>query len=275
MNERQKYQQDLEQAVEQMDLTAINALLDQLDTLEQDSIQPEDPILFADRIRKLHQERTRGMVKFFNKRVILVAACLAVVLSVGAYAASKWQTFSFFNGGRLVTVTTTDPSVTQAGAKKIMEDDMNAPKNNGNISVAEPPKEYSSIEAAASAMGMLVLVPENTLELELNQIFAQGTDWGTKTIYLTYGKEGRRLGVTVMLDQPKDGSTVISYSDIHGRNMGTYKNAKGDSFHMLQDEKADYAYITSDEYGYIFIFEGFSNDEIYQVLDSTNFSAHK
>lgn len=119
MNERQQHQQDLEQAVDQMDLTAINTLLDQLDALEQDFIQAEDPMLFAARIRKLHQERTRGMVKFFNKKVILVAACLVVVLSVGTYAASKWQTFSFFDGGRLVTVTTTDPSVTQAGAEKL------------------------------------------------------------------------------------------------------------------------------------------------------------
>ena len=47
MNERQQHQQDLEQAVDQMDLTAINTLLDQLDALEQDFIQAEDPMLFA------------------------------------------------------------------------------------------------------------------------------------------------------------------------------------------------------------------------------------
>ena len=275
MNERQQHQQDLEQAVDQMDLTAINTLLDQLDALEQDFIQAEDPMLFAARIRKLHQERTRGMVKFFNKKVILVAACLVVVLSVGTYAASKWQTFSFFDGGRLVTVTTTDPSVTQAGAEKIMKDDMNTPKNDGNILIAEPPKEYPSIEAAASAMGMPVSAPENTLELKLSQILAQGTDWRKKNIYLTYGEEGRRIGVTVMVDEPKDGSTIISYSDIHGRNMGVYKNANGDSFHMIRDEKGDYAYISLEECIYVFIFEGCSDEEIHQVLDSTDFSVYQ
>lgn len=275
MNERQKYQKDLEQAVDQMDLTGISAILDQLDALEQNSIQPEDPILFAARIRKLHQERTRSMVSFFNKKTILVAACLAVVLSVGAYAAGKWQTFSFFNGGKVVTVTTTSPSVTQAQAQKMIEDDMAAPRNKGNILVAAPPKEYPSVEAAASAMGMLVAEPGNTLELQLGRIFAQSTDWGTKNIYLTYGEEGRRMGVTVMLDQPKDGSSVISYSDIEGRNMGTYKSAKGDSFHMIQDQNADYAYIGLGQYGYVVIFDGFSNQEIYQVLDSIDLSAYQ
>lgn len=275
MNERQKYQKDLEQAVDQMDLTGISAILDQLDALEQNSIQPEDPVLFAARIRKLHQERTRSMVSFFNKKIILVAACLAVILSVGAYAAGKWQTFSFFNGGKVVTVTTTSPSVTQAQAQKMIEDDMAAPRNKGNILVADPPKEYPSVEAAASAMGMLVAEPGNTLELQLGRIFAQSTDWGTKNIYLTYGEEGRRMGVTVMLDQPKDGSSVISYSDIEGRNMGTYKSAKGDSFHMIQDQNADYAYIGLGQYGYVVIFDGFSNQEIYQVLDSIDLSAYQ
>lgn len=275
MNERQKYQKDLEQAVDQMDLTGISAILDQLDALEQNSIQPEDPVLFAARIRKLHQERTRSMVSFFNKKTILVAACLAVVLSVGAYAAGKWQTFSFFNGGKVVTVTTTSPSVTQAQAQKMIEDDMVAPRNKGNILVADPPKEYPSVEAAASAMGMLVAEPGNTLELQLGRIFAQSTDWGTKNIYLTYGEEGRRMGVTVMLDQPKDGSSVISYSDIEGRNMGTYKSAKGDSFHMIQDQNADYAYIGLGQYGYVVIFDGFSNQEIHQVLDSIDLSAYQ
>lgn len=275
MNERQKYQKDLEQAVDQMDLTGISAILDQLDALEQNSIQPEDPVLFAARIRKLHQERTRSMVSFFNKKTILVAACLAVILSVGAYAAGKWQTFSFFNGGKVVTVTTTSPSVTQAQAQKMIEDDMAAPRNKGNILVADPPKEYPSVEAAASAMGMLVAEPGNTLELQLGRIFAQSTDWGTKNIYLTYGEEGRRMGVTVMLDQPKDGSSVISYSDIEGRNMGTYKSAKGDSFHMIQDQNADYAYIGLGQYGYVVIFDGFSNQEIHQVLDSIDLSAYQ
>lgn len=275
MNERQKYQKDLEQAVDQMDLTGISAILDQLDALEQNSIQPEDPVLFAARIRKLHQERTRSMVSFFNKKIILVAACLAVILSVGAYAAGKWQTFSFFNGGKVVTVTTTSPSVTQAQAQKMIEDDMAAPRNKGNILVADPPKEYPSVEAAASAMGMLVAEPGNTLELQLGRIFAQSTDWGTKNIYLTYGEEGRRMGVTVMLDQPKDGSSVISYSDIEGRNMGTYKSAKGDSFHMIQDQNADYAYIGLGQYGYVVIFDGFSNQEIHQVLDSIDLSAYQ
>lgn len=275
MNERQKYQKDLEQAVDQMDLTGISAILDQLDALEQNSIQPEDPVLFAARIRKLHQERTRSMVSFFNKKIILVAACLAVILSVGAYAAGKWQTFSFFNGGKVVTVTTTSPSVTQAQAQKMIEDDMAAPRNKGNILVADPPKEYPSVEAAASAMGMLVAEPGNTLELQLGRIFAQSTDWGTKNIYLTYGEEGRRMGVTVMLDQPKDGSSVISYSDIEGRNMGTYKSAKGDSFHMIQDQNGDYAYIGLGQYGYVVIFDGFSNQEIHQVLDSIDLSAYQ
>ena len=275
MNERQKYQKDLEQAVDQMDLTGISAILDQLDALEQNSIQPEDPVLFAARIRKLHQERTRSMVSFFNKKTILVAACLAVVLSVGAYAAGKWQTFSFFNGGKVATVTTTSPSVTQAQAQKMIEDDMVAPRNKGNILVADPPKEYPSVEAAASAMGMLVAEPGDTLALQLGRIFAQSTDWGTKNIYLTYGEEGRRMGVTVMLDQPKDGSSVISYSDIEGRNMGTYKSAKGDSFHMIQDQNADYAYIGLGQYGYVVIFDGFSNQEIHQVLDSIDLSAYQ
>lgn len=156
-----------------------------------------------------------------------------------------------------------------------MKDDMNTPKNDGNILIAEPPKEYPSIEAAASAMGMPVSAPENTLELKLSQILAQGTDWGTKNIYLTYGEEGRRIGVTVMVDEPKDGSTIISYSDIHGRNMGVYKNANGDSFHMIRDEKGDYAYISLEECIYVFIFEGCSDEEIHQVLDSTDFSVYQ
>ncbi len=57
--------------------------------------------------------------------------------------------------------------------------------------------------------------------------------------------------------------------------MGTYKSAKGDSFQMIQDEKGEYACAILGQYQYVVIFDGFSNQEIHQVLDSTDLSAYK
>lgn len=277
MEERQKCEQELDGAIDRMDLEAVERLLDRLDELEPSGITAEDPALFAARIRKLHKER-ESMMKHTGKKVILVAACLAAILSVGVYASGIWTQFDFRSGGKMVTVTTADGSMTAEEAHALAGD--TAPitaeeaEKQGAIVIREEPKEFASVAEASQALGMPIALPSEIKGLELADVSGQVSETG-KNFWATYGKEGRRLGVTVCLDQPvSDDMTVVSYSDIEGDVVGTYKNKAGDSFTLLRDEHGDYAVTRKGSYQYILIFEGFSEQEIHTVIDSTDLSAY-
>lgn len=274
MDGQRKELEQLDQAIDRMDLEAIGALLDRLDEREGETISPEDPALFAARIRKLHREKERIM-KHFTRKTILIAACLAAALSVGVYASGAWTHFDLFSGGRMVTVTTGDASMTEKEARELVKERTpEEAKADGAKVITLESQDYATPEAAAAALGIPAVMPKDTAKLPLDSVSAQDTGYG-KNIWVTYGKEGKILGVTILLDQPAEGATVVSYSDIEGETLAPYKSAKGDTFTRIRDENGDYAVTRAGDYQYVLIFAGFNEQEIRSVIDSADLSAYR
>lgn len=271
----------LEDAVDRMDLDAIQTLLDRMDEADPQTIAPEDPALFAARIRKLHQRRNPYMNKTY-KRTLITAACLTAALSIGVYASNAWKQFDFSQNGRIVTVTTGDTSMTEAEARAMAGQAADEIKGlskeqalaNGAVELSET-KMFQSPEEAAKALGIPVSIPANTAGLSLAGVEGQSSDTG-KSVWVTFEKGGKLLGVSVFLNEPESKDmTVISYSDIAGEDIGKYRSAHGDTFSLIQDEHGIYARFVSGTYEYIQIFSGFSEQEIHASLDSTDLSAYK
>lgn len=277
MDEQRDDLKKLDEAIDQMDIDAIGTLLDRLDERTGETIAPEDPALFAARIRKLQHER-ESIMKHFTKKTILIAACLAAALSVGVYASGVWTHFDLFSGGRMVTVTTNDGSMTEAEARELAKDTKTLSpqeaKAAGEKVITLESEEFASPEAAASALGIPAVMPGNTAGLALDSVSGQDTGFG-KNLWVVYGKEGRRLGVTIILDEPGENGTVVSYSDIEGETLTPYKSAKGNTFTRIRDEHGDYAVTRSGNYQYVLIFEGFDQQEIHSVIDSVDLSAYR
>lgn len=276
MDERQKHASELDEAVDRMDLEAINMLLDCLDELEAEKIVPEEPALFAARIRELQKKR-ESIMKHKNSKIILIAACLAAALSVGVYASGAWTNFSFFSNGRAVSVTTGDSSMTEAQARELVretEKEKVSPEDNRVVKSA-PPENFASVEEAAQKLQMPIVVPKDTKNMALKEASGQVQEW-CKTLWLTFGEEGHRLAVTIEETLPVDeDTTVVSYSDIQGENRGTYKSAKGDTFTLIRDEHGDYALAKAGNFEYVLIFENFTEQDIHSVIDSVDLSAYK
>lgn len=276
MDEKQEYMSQLDEAIDRMDLETVGALLDRMDALEPAAVSPEDPSLFAARIRKLQSER-ESMMKHKKTKIIL-AACLAAALSVGVYASGVWTHFDLFSGGRMVTVTAHDASMTKTEAGELAEEGKplspeEAKAAGDNVLVLES-KDYDTLEAAAASLNIPVVMPQNTAGLALESISGQDSQFG-KTLWVIYGTEGRRMGVTVILDQPaSEDSTVISYSDVEGETLAPYKSAKGITFTRIKDEHGDYAVARVGNYQYILIFEGFDEQELRSVIDSADLSVY-
>lgn len=276
MDERQKHLSKLDEAVDRMDLEAVNTLLDCLDELEMEKIVPEEPALFAARIRGLQKKR-ESIMKHKNTKVILIAACLAAALSVGVYATGAWTHFSFFSDGRAVTVATGDGSMTETQARELAREteiESVSPEDNRVVKLP-PPETFASAEEAAQKLQMPVAIPGEAKNMALQEASGQVQEW-CKTLWLTYGEEGHRLAVTIEQALPVDeDTTVVSYSDIQGENRGTYRNAKGDSFTMIRDEHGDYALAQAGDYQYVVIFENFTEQDIHSVLESVDLSVYK
>ena len=286
MNQKQKILRELDAAIDGMDLDGIDRNLTRLTALEPHKIEAEDAKLFAARIKKLDKERNYKMKNKKTMRIVLVAAAILTVTSIGVYASGVLDHFTFAEGDRIATVQTTT-SMTEAEAQKLVED----AKSDSSEKASQPESEdytFESVEEAENKLDFKLAVPAKMPELALVEVSGESIKWGdgmeSRTICTLYGDpDSKAVGITVekRIVNPDSDYTSISISDMDENSMGEYKSKSGRVYamHSESDDSGERtAHIAKTEIGnyeYALIFVGFEENEMHEIIDSADLSLYK
>lgn len=289
LKDRKQILAELDAAIEEQNLDAIERGLEALSQAETHPIAPEDPMVFCAAIKKLDKEQ-RTMKKPIYK-IAIVAAAVAL-LSVGVYAASALNLFSFRQGDRFVTMRTTE-SMTEQEARELVEGDASAREENtagvsqeavGQADVEE--FTFATPEQAAAKLDLKLPLPAAMPELPLSSatgsVMRFGENYEDRTVWLNYGDPAdKAFGVTVIREILPEGEAVTSYTthDMDEGSLGRYKSKSGTEYTILSESNEDgslTAHIATTmmgEYEYSLVFVGFSQAERNAVIDSTDLSS--
>lgn len=286
MNEKLEIQKRLDTAIDMMDQQEIERNLACLNAMDIRSIEAEDAKAFAARIKKL-EVRNQSMIK--NKkssRIILIAAAVAIMATVGVYASGVLTRFTFAHNDRYAVVQTTE-SMTASEAQKMAEETIDAPQTNrAECEEANSEEfEFKTIEEAEKKLDMKVVLPKKMPNLPLTPVSAQsikseGVETGT--IWATYGDpDSKAFGITVQKTIVTGSDiTIVSTSDMDEGSIGEYKSKSGVKYTMLSESDdsgertARIATVTKGDYEYSLIFVGFSEKEMHEIIDSVDLSAY-
>lgn len=153
METRRDLQRELDQAIDVMDMDAVEDLLGQLTGIEPTIPVAEDSRLFAARVKRLEKEQ-QPMKMNRTTRMTLIAAAIVASLSLGVYAASNMSSFTFERGGQLVHIK--GDGLTQQDAKEAADSVADALKGKG----AAPQLEISFDSEKADFKNGAIIVRE-------------------------------------------------------------------------------------------------------------------
>lgn len=150
-----------------------------------------------------------------------------------------------------------------------------------NLSVTEKETaDYASAQEAAKALGLPLALPEipDGMAFASAKASSLGDDKGQsfgKTMWVNYDGEKRSLGITVDWMKISEKITAVTYHGIEPGSGGSYKTAKGYEFTTVREDGSDIATIFCGEYEYTLVFNGFTESERRQMLDSVDLSVYQ
>lgn len=288
MNKKAKLMMDIDNAIDRQDMDAVGHGLEALSSVLS-PIAAEEPLLFSARIKKLSKEKHIMSRPEVSLKIIIAAAAVAV-LGVGAYAASTLNWFSFANNDNFVTVRTTG-SMTEQEARELVGESYPDPDALPEGALAQTagsePFTFDSVEEAARALDMRLVLPGSMPDMALENVQAQTADFGgmeTRTAWINYADDdGRRFGVTVVRSIIPAGSDITSYTQnkIDPGSYGTYKSKSGAQYKTMTESNPDgtltahIATTTVGEYEYALVFVGFDEAQRQAIIDSADLSPMK
>ena len=285
MNEKQKILRELDAAIDGMDLDGIDRNLTRLTALEPHKIEAEDVKLFAARIKQLDKERNYKMKNGKTIRIVLVAAAILTVTSIGVYASGVLNRFTFAYGDRITTVQTTE-SMTEAEAQKLV-DDAKSDSTEGASEAESENYTFKTVEEAENKLDTKIAVPAKMPEFELTEMTGQSVKWGdgmeSRTVWALYGSpDSKAVGITVdkRIVKPDSEFTSIAISDMDENSMGEYKSKSGRIYVMFSESDdsgkrtARIAKTEIGNYEYALVFAGFEEAEMHEIIDSADLSVY-
>ncbi len=288
MKSKNQILKELDAAIDAMDMSAVERGLLELGSGESGpSVTPGAPRLFAAKIIKLNEEKTKMKYSRKHIRAAIVAAAV-LLMGVTAYAAVTGSLFTFTMGDRYVTVRSDEEMTEQEALDMAKESVESRPVEGANVVYAEPAeKTFNSVEEAEAGMDMIIPMPSKMPEMKLDSATGQIIEWSEgsemRTVWLTYSDDADRLfGVTVMRDIIPAGepSTRLSESDMDEGSLGSYTSKTGVTYDTLTESDetgertAHIATVTIGEYQYSLVFYGFDDAERFAVIDSVDLSAY-
>lgn len=285
MNEKQKILRELDAAIDGMDLDGIDRNLTRLTALEPHKIEAEDVKLFAARIKQLDKERNYKMKNGKTIRIVLVAAAILTVTSIGVYASGVLNRFTFADGDRITTVQTTE-SMTEAEAQKLV-DDAKSDSTEGASEAESENYTFKTVEEAENKLDTKIAVPAKMPEFKLTEMTGQSVKWGdgmeSRTVWALYGSpDSKAVGITVdkRIVKPDSEFTSIAISDMDENSMGEYKSKSGRIYTMYSEsddsgeKTARIARTVIGNYEYALVFVGFEEAEMHEIIDSADLSVY-
>lgn len=285
MKDEKQLLKELDQAIDQMDLRAIDDGLDALSAMETNPIAAEDAKLFSARIQKqskgsFHMQKSRKALK--------IAVCAAVIMLVGvtAYAAGATRLFQFHTNDQVANIRTTQ-SMTDKEANELMNTihDSAEEPNSENTAAPSDYITFDSAQDAAKQMDMQIIMPERMPDLPFESATGNSNDLGNGakqgTVWLNYGSpEDKLFGMTVSrtILPPDSDTTFYSGAYVDEGSISTYKSKSGMTYTMAKEsdpageKTATIATISVGEYDYALVFFGFEKAEYEAVIDSLDLS---
>jgi len=262
----------LDHAIDQMNISEVEKQLATLEDIATFKVFGNDSELFARRIIIENRREVEYMNKSFKKYRILVA-CLVLLVTLGVtagYASGLFSKFKFYNETTTVEIRT-DQNINNDDAQR-MAQDAEADYYEEHEIVDKPTvMTYSSIEETEEAVGLKIVIPSyipKDFRME-DGISVYDTLDNNYNIYVTYTskvQENRMLGVTIITQNYKEGSTVVTVRD--SVYQDDYITPSGNHFTMLSEDGCEIASIDMNKMQYALIFMGVAEEEMYQVIDS-------
>lgn len=280
MEEKKKLLNEIDVAIDAMDLSIIKTKLDDLQKMEQDAIIVEDSRLFAARIIELERSEHHMLIPKKQMKTILIAVMIAI-MGMTAYAATSLYRYRFWEGDRYVSVRTTN-EMSEEEARAFVNDNLQE-IDSEEVTLQADTKDYSfsTVEEATQNLDMIIPIPAAMPEMQLEPIEASvitfGDDSEIRTVWITYTDiHSRRLGLTVVREVMNGDSTSFSSADMDPGSSGTYKSKSGIKFDTLTESNSDgsmTAHIATTvvgQYEYSLIFEGFDQEQREDIIDSAD-----
>ena len=303
MKNKQQILEELEAAIDRMDMREIDSGLAHLSSVEAQKIEAEEVGLFSARIQKLSEEKQK-MKQVRTPIKVIVAAALVLAMSVTAFAASRgWNIFTVQSesGNRFAIVQTTE----QMSDEQLQEwvkglDDLDVTYLDGTEQTGETISghtgldmlRFDSIEQAGAELNIPVVLPSAMPEMQINLIMGYKDPEVGSTGYFDFIDDaGRMLDISITRTNlpanpsPDEAFVVGTYVELDGAgSMGTYTSASGVAFTTITETEADregrtthiaIASLHNGRYQYAITFHGFDEAERNRIIDSIDFSAFR
>lgn len=280
MEEKKKLLNEIDVAIDAMDLSIIKTKLDDLQKMEQEAIIVEDSRLFAARIIELERSEHHMLIPKKQMKTILIAAMIAI-MGMTAYAATSLYRYSFGEGDRYVRVRTTS-EMSEEEARAFVNDNLQEIDSEEMVlQVDTKDYSFSTVEEATQKLDMIIPIPAAMPEMQLESIEASVITFGDEseicTVWITYTDiHSRMLGLTVVREVMNGDSTSYSSADMDPGSLDTYKSESGIEFNTLTESNSDgsmTAHIATTvigQYEYSLIFEGFDQEQREDIIDSAD-----
>ena len=289
MKNKQQILTELEAAIDRADMSEIDRGLDDLSSVETQTIEAEDARLFSARILKQSEEkhsmkRTRTPIKI----IAIAAAIIAMGLTVYATTFGL-NVFIFERDGTLAIFHTTEPEFEFRG-ERIPEEYL---ENAEFITEMEIPDMmyFDSVAQAEAALEMPIALPAAMPQMEVNNISGMKLEHyggaGSRTAWVDFGDDaGRLLGVVVARNiiAPGQPFTMGMITDMDDGSLGSFTNAAGVEFTTITETEDSgeqrvafiaIASLSGGEFQYAIAFHGFDQAEREYILGSLDLSVYR
>ncbi|MHC1749410.1 MAG: hypothetical protein AB9856_14155 [Cellulosilyticaceae bacterium] len=278
---KESLKEELDKAVECMDMEKIEKLLAEISERNPMPIQIEDSKLFAKKIISCEKKGNDLMKKTYRK-VASFAAGIAVVAGIGvtSYATGMWRQFDFFEKDKTMSVRS-NTEVSKEEAKQLI--------NNSNKEQEGPTREaetkdtvFNSLEEVKKELNVDVVIPsyvpqdfKQDKEIKTQSAY-YGEDAARHLVYVTYASpknEKRLFGITITKIDATTDYTAVNETD--ATYTGKYDSKNGNHYTLLKEEEGTIATTNIGDVEYSLVFVGVDEKEMHKIIDSTDLSVYK
>lgn len=272
MKKKSEIMNELDDAINAMDIRRIDQGLEALADIEPLPFQAENSKLFAARIKKMNEENLNMKISRKFIKAAVVAATIGV-MGITAYAANALNVFSFIQDGKIVVVRTTENI---DGNAMGVQSNPEAPIREED---ALPAAEYtfSTAADAEKELDIKIVLPSATAQMSLEHatgmaVNADGMD--SRNVSLTYAdQQGRNMYITAT--KLMSDSAVISEYDLGDNTSDNYINEFGTDFILFNNADQTTYFAAVGDYEYSIAFTGYSIKEQKEIVDTLDLSEYK
>lgn len=272
----------LDQAIEKMDMSEIENILEKLEANEPVSSCIEDSKLFAKRIIKRETKRSDSMNKNYKKIASLLVGIGILGGGITAYATGVLNHFTFFNKDN-TQIVSSDQNLTKQEAKKLAKEAHESfDDDTQKLKAEQSTQVFHTLKDVKKSIDVTIVIPsfipndfvmDNDITANTTTFREDGVQHVVYTTYSSQGNENRRFGITVSQEKWNTSHTSITQTD--AVYSDTYTTKLGDTFTLFKEDEGVIAQILFNDTEYSLVFLGVDEEEIHQILDSVDLSIYK